>query len=126
MSASVEPMVERAVELNVAGQKCRVVTTADEAELALLASMVEDKLASVLKRGRPVTTQAMLLAAVALANEVQEERARADAIASKAKGALRGLLQRVDEALASDEATVERPSRKRQEKVRRSKGDDGS
>jgi hypothetical protein len=81
----------------------------------------------VLKRGRPVTTQAMLLAAVALANDVREQRARADAIADKAKGALRGLLDRVDEALAADEAAVEQqPNRKRRDKAQRSQGDDGT
>jgi len=119
-------MVERAVELNVAGQKCRVVTTADDEELALLAAMVEEKLAGVLKRGRPVTTQAVLLAAVALANDVREQRKRADAIAVKSKGTLRGMLSRVDEALAESEQVVERPSRKRRGKPRGSqRGSEG-
>ncbi len=96
-------MSNKAVELNVAGQSCRVVTTADEKELRELARMVEDKLEAVLGPGRPVTTQAMLLAAVALANDVREQQARADAIAERAKKTLRTLLHRVDHALAIDE-----------------------
>lgn len=96
-------MADKAVELNVAGQSCRVVTTANEQELQELASMVEDKLKDVLGPGRPLTTQAMLLAAVALANDVREQQARADAIAERAKRALRSLLHRVDGALQKDE-----------------------
>jgi cell division protein ZapA len=70
--------------------------------------MVEDKLAAVLPPGRPVTTHAMLLAAVALAHEAQEQRARADAIASKARKALVGMLGRVDAVLEDTEELLER------------------
>jgi cell division protein ZapA len=106
-------MSGKAVELNVAGQSCRVVTTAGEQELQALASMVEEKLAGVLQSGRPVTTQAMLLAAVALAAEVQQHRARADAIADKAKTALTAMLERVDAALEHSEAMPADSMRKR-------------
>ena len=92
-------MADHAVELNVAGQKCRVVSSADEAELEILASMVEEKLARILPPGRPVTTQAVILAAVALANDVRNERQRADAIAKKATTTLHAMLGRVDAAL---------------------------
>jgi cell division protein ZapA len=103
-------MAGKGVELNVAGQRCRVVSTATEKELRVLASMVEDKLAALIVPGRPVTTQAMLLAAVALAHDAQEQRARAETIADKARRALSGLLERVDSALAESEA--ERAKRK--------------
>ncbi len=92
-------MADKAVELHVAGQSCRVVTTADEHELRELVLMVEDKLKGLTGPGRPVTTQTVLLAAVALANDVREQQARADAIADRAKKALRSLLSRVDCAL---------------------------
>jgi cell division protein ZapA len=110
-------MANRSVELTVAGTSCRVVTTADAEELQLLVDMVESKLAAVLKAGRPVTTQAMLLAAVALANEVHEERTRADAIANRAKQTLGQLLERVDSALDGSEELA------RQRQGRRRKGD---
>jgi cell division protein ZapA len=106
-------MSGKAVELNVAGQNCRVVTTANESELQMLATMVEAKLEGVVASGRPVTTQAMLLAAVALAAEVQEQRARADAIANKAKTALTAMLKRVDAALENSEAQPSEVGRKR-------------
>ena len=82
-------------------------TTANEQELKVLAAMVEEKLRGVLTPGRPVTTQAMLLVAVALAHEAREQRARADAVAERAKGALRALLHRVDAALDAEEADSE-------------------
>ena len=47
-------MAGRTVELTVAGESCRVVTTADESELRRLAAMVEDRLAGVWQPGRPV------------------------------------------------------------------------
>lgn len=112
-------MADKAVELNVAGQSCRVVTTANENELRELASMVEAKLDDLLVPGRPVTTQAMLLAAVALANDVREQQARADAIAERAKKALRSLLDRVDGALA-DEERGERSGPKKKKKKKKS------
>lgn|SRR5690606_38580251 len=104
-------MSDQAVELSVAGQKCRVVSSADEEELAVLAAMVEEKLARILPPGRPVTTQAVILAAVALANDVRTERQRADAIAEKAKTSLRAMLGRVDTALAETEVAA-KPSRR--------------
>jgi len=110
MRASLLAMSDDAVELTVAGQTCKVVTTASPEELQALAAMVEEKLDMVLTPGRPVTTQAMLLAAVALANDVREQRKRADAIATQAKQTLNHLIGRVDEALAdtSDDALVAR------------------
>jgi cell division protein ZapA len=107
-------MAGRTVELTVAGESCRVVTTADESELRRLAAMVEDRLAGVWQPGRPVTTKAMLLAAVALAHELDEQRARADAIAGKAREALASLLGRVDVAIEqSDVIAREREGRRR-------------
>ncbi len=114
-------MADEAVELNVAGQSCRVVTSANRQELKELALMVEDKLKDVTGPGRPVTTQAMLLAAVALANDVREQQARADAIADRAKTALRSLLSRVDGALEKDEREERTASKKTKKKSGRSR-----
>ncbi len=100
--------MSRAVDLSVAGTSCRVVTTADDAELAALTAMVEEKLAAVVKSGRPVTKQAMLLAAIALAHEVRSERARADAIAERARESFGRLLERVDELIGASDQPEER------------------
>jgi cell division protein ZapA len=113
-------MTNKAVELNVAGQSCRVVTTADQSELQALAAMVEEKLAAVLQPGRPVDTRSMLLAAVALANDAREQKRRADAIAARAKTALQGLMTRVDDALEhTDRLAAARiaPSKKKSKRV---------
>ena len=107
-------MAGRTVELTVAGESCRVNTTADESELRRLASMVEDRLVGVWQPGRPVTTKAMLLAAVALAHELDEQRNRAEAIAGKAREALTTLLRRVDGAIEQSDAMArEREGRRR-------------
>ncbi len=108
-------LMSKAVELSVAGQRCRVVTSANEAELKILTDMVECKLAGIVKPGRPLTTQAMILAAVALANDVIEHKRRADAVAGAATTALQQLLARVDTALSGEVPTtsVKRARRKR-------------
>jgi cell division protein ZapA len=114
-------MADEAVELNVAGQSCRVVTSANPQELQELAGMVEDKLKGMTGPGRPLTTQTMLLAAVALANDVREQQARADAIAERAKVALRSLLKRVDGALEEDQRSQRGTANKKKKKSSRSR-----
>jgi cell division protein ZapA len=108
-------MTDRGVELHVAGQKCRVVTTASEEELQQLADMVEEKIAGVWPEGRPVTTQALLLAAIALAADVRDSKEQSTQIESHARKALGGLLQRVDGAIANSETIAqEREGRRKQ------------
>ena len=106
-------MANKAVELNVAGQRCRVVTTASEPELQELVALVEDKIAAVLGPGRPVNTQALLLAAIALAHDVKEQRDRGDAIVGRAKHSLESLMSRVDTALEQNESQQKERTRKR-------------
>lgn len=92
-------MAGQAVQLKVGGQMYRVVSSASEDELRRLAALVDEKIASVVPPGRAVTSQALLLAAMALAHDLEEERARAEAIADRARGAFGRLLERVDAAL---------------------------
>lgn len=87
------------VPLRVGGQTYRVVTSASEEELTRLAAVVDRKLATVVPPGRPITPQAMLLAAMALANDLEEERNRNKALAEKAQSAFGRILHRVDTAL---------------------------
>ncbi|MBW2459807.1 MAG: cell division protein ZapA [Deltaproteobacteria bacterium] len=120
-------MANKAVELNVAGQRCRVVTTASEPELQELVALVEDKIAAVLGKGRPVNTQALLLAAIALAHDLKEQRDRATAITGKAKLSLSGLLTRVDTALEQNESQQKERAHKRSRTPKaKQQGDDGS
>ena len=94
-------MARRTVQLRVGGQTYRVVTSADDEELARLAAVVDQKLASVVPAGRSVTPQAMLLAAMALAHDLEEERERTTRITGRAKDAFGRILQRVDAVLSA-------------------------
>lgn len=104
-------MPGRTVQLRVGGQTYRVVTTASDEELQRLAAVVDQKLATVVPAGRAVTPQAMLLAAMALAHDLEEERERGVAIANRARGAFGRMLERVDAALGevAEGAGGERP-----------------
>jgi cell division protein ZapA len=92
-------MAGRTVQVRVGGQTYRVVTTASDEELKVLAAIVDEKIAAVVPPGRAVTPQAMLLAAMALAHDLEEERARSAAITHKARSVYGRMLERVDAAL---------------------------
>lgn len=99
------------MQLRLAGQTYRVVTTASDNELKRFATMIEDKL-SALPRGKALHPQALLLATLALAHDLEEERARAQRIEERAKETLARLVERIDAALdegGGDEAQVEAP-----------------
>jgi cell division protein ZapA len=92
-------MDRRTVELRIAGQSYRVVSTAEEAELKRLAAVVETKLAEVTPRGRAVPPQALLLAAMALAHEAEAERGARESLERRTRDLLRRMLLRIDDAL---------------------------
>lgn len=92
-------MAGRTVHLRVGGQTYRVTTSSSDEELQRLAAVVDQKLATVVPPGRTVTPQAMLLAAMALAYELEQERSRTATVAARARGAFGRMLQRVDAAL---------------------------
>jgi cell division protein ZapA len=96
-------MAGRTVQVRVGGQTYRVVTSATDEELKHLASMVDDKLAAVVPPGRTVTPQAMLLAAMALAHDLEEERARSASVANRARVAYGRMIERVEEALGESD-----------------------
>ena len=91
------------VELHVGGQTYRVVASADEGELKELAQVVDARLRE-LSGGRPVVAQTLLLAAMSLAHDLEEERAKYRALEQRSREMLRTVLQRIDAAL---EATPE-------------------
>ena len=98
-------MDRRTVQLHIAGQSYRVVSSAPDDELQHLAGVVNDKLAEVVPAGRAVPPQAMLLAAMALAHELDSERARREALERKTRDLLRRVLMRIDDAFEpGDEA----------------------
>jgi cell division protein ZapA len=96
------------VELRVGGQTYRVVGTAAPTELQRLASIVDGKL-----REMHTTTafhpQSMLLVAMTLAHEAEQERARRKEAEQRSRDMLQSLLERVDRALelVPDEVDVD-------------------
>jgi cell division protein ZapA len=92
-------MDRRPVELRVAGQNFRVMSSAPEEDLLRLARMVDAKAAELGGRGRAQGSQAVLLAAIALAHEVEAERARREALERRARELLERMLGRIDDAL---------------------------
>ena len=104
-------MERRTVQLRLAGQTYRVVTTAGDAELKRFVFLIEEKL-SALPRGKALHPQALLLATLALAHDLEEERARSQRIESRAKETLARLVERIDAALeegGAEEAQVAAP-----------------
>ena len=97
-------MGRRTVELRVGGQKYRVVSSADEDELRRLAETVNSKLIEVAPGAGAQAPQSMLLAAMALAHEVEEERGRRASVERRAGELLRRLLAGLDEALGDHAA----------------------
>jgi cell division protein ZapA len=85
-----------------------VVTTASDDELQRLAAVVDQKLAAVVPPGRPVSPQAMLLAAMALAHDLEEERTRSAAATARTRSAFGRMLERVDAALGPDAQDLQR------------------
>lgn len=98
-------MDRRTVNLHIAGQSYKVVSSAAESDLQRLAGVVSVKLAEVSPRPGTVPPQAMLLAAIALAHELEEERAKRQALEAKARDMMQRVLVRLDEALEDGEPT---------------------
>ena len=92
-------MVRPAVEVNVGGQLYRLVASSGEQSLQRYAGVVNERLRELTGSDRPSHPQAMLLVAMALAHDLEEERARSAALRAEAEGMLRGLLDRVNAAL---------------------------
>lgn len=94
----------RSVSLRVAGQSYQVVSSASEEELQRLADTVNAKVEELTPPGKFASPAAVLLAAMALAHELEEERGRRRSLERRAKEMLRQVLVRIDDALdrASD------------------------
>jgi cell division protein ZapA len=89
------------VELRVGGQTYRVVASAGEDELRRLAAVVDARLRAITPAGKPVPPQALLLAALALAHDLEEEKARNQKLATRSREMLGSILTRLDAAIGS-------------------------
>jgi cell division protein ZapA len=90
------------VELRVGGQTYRVLASAEESELRRLADIVDGRLRAMTAPGRQVSPQTLLLAAIALAHDLEQERSRREQVEVRSREMLRTLLSRVDAALEAD------------------------
>ena len=89
----------RAVSLCIAGQSYRVVSSENEEELHRLAETVSAKVEELTPQGKGAAPQAVLLAAIALAHELEKERARRVAVERRTRDLLRHVIGRIDDAL---------------------------
>lgn len=88
-------MAHEAVEVTVGKQTYRLVASADRDTLHRLAELVDEKLEQLDSRH----PQALLLAALALANDVLELRRQNSRLSAQTRRMLESLLTRVDSAL---------------------------
>jgi cell division protein ZapA len=93
-------MSEAAVQLKIAGQVYRVVTSASPEDLGRLSARVDEALRAVTPGGRQPSEQALVLAAITLAHELEEERRARLALEARYERKLRELLSQVETALA--------------------------
>lgn len=89
--------------VRIAGQSYKVVSSSSEEELQRLAGTVNAKVEELLPAGKAANGQAVLLAAMALAHELEQERARRLSVERRAKDMLKRVLGRIDDALDSAE-----------------------
>jgi cell division protein ZapA len=90
----------RPVGLRIAGQSFKVVGSASEEELHRLAAVVRRKVEELTPPGKAVGPQAIVLAAIALAHELEEERARQIAVAAASGDLLRRVLDGFEDAIS--------------------------
>jgi cell division protein ZapA len=95
----------------VGGQTYRVVASTGEDELRRLAALVDARLRAITPPGRPVTPQALLLAAIALAHDLEEEKSKNQRLALRSREMLGSIVTRIDAAIGStvEPAEVEEP-----------------
>ena len=102
-------MDRRTVELRIAGQNYRLVSSAPADELQRLAEVVEAKLSEIAPKGK-AQPQALLLAAMALAHDVETERDRRESLERRTRDLMRRMLVRIDDAIEPFEQADAAPS----------------
>lgn len=95
------------VEVHVAGHTYRVQSSASEDELRRLADAVDQRVRMLTAPGRQISPNALVLVAMELVHELEEERAARQGLEARSKEALKKLLERIDAALEADAALPE-------------------
>jgi cell division protein ZapA len=93
------------VEVKIGGLSYRVQGSASEVELHRLAGIVDQHLRALGGSAKNPSAGALVLVAITLAHELEEERAARRRVEERSKEMLQSLLERIDNALdASPEA----------------------
>jgi cell division protein ZapA len=90
----------RTVELRIAGQSYRVVSSASAEQLEHLAAIVNQKMSEIAPQARVDGAHRLLLVALALAHDAEEERDRREALRRRTHEFLGQILGRMDAVLA--------------------------
>lgn len=90
----------RTVDLRIAGQSYRVVSSASAEQLEHLAAVVNQKMSEIAPQARVDGAHRLLLVALALAHDVEEERDRCEDLRNRTREFLGRVLGRVDAVLA--------------------------
>jgi cell division protein ZapA len=98
-SFALVPTERRSVEVRIGGQNVRLVSSASDEELRRLAGVVNEKLGELAPPGRAMPPQALVLAAMALAHDLESERAHRERLERRTRDLMRRLLVRIDDAL---------------------------
>lgn len=93
--------------IRIGGTTYRVTTTASDEEVERLSGLVDQRLRALNKQNRPVTPQMFLLVAMSFAHDAEAAEAKRRATKHDAENAVRGLLARIDAALAEADAAPE-------------------
>ncbi len=93
------PTMGEPVELRVGGKTYRVVASAEEASLQRLAGIVDERLRDIAGPGNALAPQSLLLVAISLAHDLEEERQRRALLEARSRETLRNVLARIDDAL---------------------------
>jgi len=93
------PSMGEPVELHVGGKTYRVVASAEEASLQRLAGIVDERLRDIAGPGNALAPQSLLLVAISLAHDLEEERQRRAHVEARSRETLRSVLARIDQAL---------------------------
>lgn len=91
--------MESPVDVVVGGTSYRLVSSAGPDVVRRLARVVDDKLRALGGTARPLAPQALLLAALALAHDLEEEQGRRAEVERRARETLRSVLARIDRAI---------------------------
>ncbi len=92
------------IELHVAGQAFRVHSDADPAKLHGLAAVVDSQAKACNPNGRLTPTQALLYAALTLAERLEELARETQQFEDNTRDTLYGILHRIDAAVATTDS----------------------